>query len=82
MPTSLRPYVRRTAPRCDTGQTVPTDRWFSHQIPADYLFGFSPANPNPRLITSASPHWTADITPYGGLGITSFNVNLGGGNFA
>ncbi|MEX2661448.1 MAG: hypothetical protein WD227_05940, partial [Vicinamibacterales bacterium] len=29
-----------------------------------------------------SPHWTGDVTPYGGLGITSFNVNVGGGNFA
>lgn len=66
----------------ETGQTVPADRWYSHQIPADYLFGFSPENPNPRLITSASPHWTADISPYGGLGITAFNVNVGGGNFA
>lgn len=66
----------------ETGATVPTDRWFSHQIPADYLFGFSPENPNPRLITSASPHWTADVTPYGGLGITSFNVHLGGTSYA
>ena len=66
----------------ETGQTVPTDRWFSHQVPADYLFGFSPENPNTRLLTSASPHWTADVSPYGGFGITSFTVNLGGGSFA
>lgn len=71
-----------TSPDPATGATVPTDRWFSHQIPADYLFGFSPGNPNPRLVTSASPHWTADISPYGSLGITSFNVNLGGERFA
>lgn len=66
----------------ESGQTVPTDRWYSHQIAADYLFGFSPSNPNSRLVTSASPHWTADITPYGGLGITSFNVSFGGGAYA
>lgn len=66
----------------ETRATVPSDRWYSHQIPADYLFGFTPENPNPRLITSASPHWTADISPYGGLGITSFNVHLGGTSYA
>lgn len=74
-------FITTTAD-AQTGATVPTDRWYSHQIPADYLFGFSPDNPNPRLLTSASPHWTADISPYGGLGITSFNVHLGGGNYA
>jgi len=66
----------------ETGQTVPRDRWYSHQVPADYLFGFSPDNPDTRYLTSASPHWSADISPYGGLGITAFNVNVGGGNFA
>lgn len=71
-----------TTPDAETGQTVPTDRWYSHQIPADYLFGHSPQTPDTRFLTSASPHWSADITPYGGLGITAFNVNVGGGNFA
>jgi len=71
-----------TTTDAETGQTVPTDRWFSHQVPADYLFGHSPQTPDTRFLTSASPHWSADITPYGGLGITSFNVNVGGGNFA
>jgi succinoglycan biosynthesis protein ExoA len=66
----------------ETGQTVPRDRWYSHQVPADYLFGFSPDNPDTRYLTSASPHWSADVSPYGGLGITAFNVNLGGGFFA
>ena len=59
-----------------TGATVPADRWFSDQIPADYLFGGTPANPNGRLDTSASPVWTADVSPFGSLGITSFNVNF------
>jgi hypothetical protein len=64
------------------GNTVPPERWFSDQIPADYLFGFTPASPPLRLHTSASPWWTADVTPYGSLGITAFNVSQGGGNFA
>jgi len=62
-----------TSPDAATGATVPAARWFSDQIPADYLFGFTPANPDLRLATSASPWWTADISPYGSLGITSFN---------
>jgi hypothetical protein len=65
-----------------SGYTVPSSRWFSDQIPADYLFGFTPQNPDFRLHSSASPFWTADVTPYGSLGITSFNANLGGGGFA
>ncbi len=65
----------------ETNRTVPVVRWFSHQLPADYLFGGSPSNPNYRLITSASPHWVGDISPYGGLGITSFNINAGSGRF-
>jgi hypothetical protein len=65
-----------------TGATVPADRWFSDQIPGDYLFGGTPANPNGRLDTSASPIWTADVSPYGSLGITSFNVNFGELGFA
>ena len=59
------------------GATVPSDRWYSYQIPADYLFGGTPAAPNFRLITSASPLLSADIFPNGGMGITSFNINLG-----
>ena len=61
-----------------TGKTVPVSRFYSDQIPADYLFGGSPTNPNYRLHTSASPHWTADVTPYGSLGVTAFNVVAGG----
>jgi hypothetical protein len=60
----------------ETHTTVPADRWFSYQIPADYLFGATPENPNLRLDTSASAWWTADIRPYGGLGISSFNVKV------
>lgn len=56
---------------------VSAERWYSYQIPADYLFGGTPQNPNDRFTTSASPLWSADIAPYGGLGITAFNVNWG-----
>jgi hypothetical protein len=58
------------------GATVPPTRWYSDQIPADYLFGFTPANPDFRLLTSASPWWTADVRPYGGVGLTSFNQRI------
>ena len=61
----------------DQGHLIPTDRWFSYQIPADYLFGGTPANPNERLVASGSPWWTANIMPYGGLGFTSFGVRFG-----
>lgn len=54
------------------GVTVPPTRWYSDQIPADYLFGFTPANPDFRFLASASPWWTADVAPYGGVGITAF----------
>ncbi len=70
-----------------SGATVPADRWFSDQIPADQIFttvSILPGNPvgflQPptfRLDTSASPYWTADVSPYGSLGITSFNINVG-----
>ncbi len=65
----------------ETGRTLPAAKWFSHQLPGDYLFGSSPSKPNFRLVTSASPYWTGDISPYGGLGITSFNISIGGGRF-
>ena len=68
-----------TTPDNVSGSTVPTDRWFSDQIPADYLFGGTPQNPNERLFTSASPLSTADTSPYGSIGVTSFNINFGPG---
>lgn len=63
------------------GATVPATRWYSDQIPADYLFGFTPDNPDLRLFASASPWWTADVAPYGGLGLTSFNYRDPYGNY-
>lgn len=55
-----------------SGATVPPTRWYSDQIPADYLFGFTPTNPDLRLFASGSPWWTADVRPYGGAGLTAF----------
>ncbi len=64
----------------DAGATVPPTRFYSDQIPADYLFGWTPANPDFRLLASASPWWTADVRPYGNVGITSFNQRVVGAN--
>lgn len=58
---------------------VPVDRWYSAQVPADFLFGNPPADSGVRHFTSASAHWTSDIWPYGGNGVTGYNVNAGGG---
>ncbi len=66
-----------TSPDPETGATVPAERWYSYQVPADYLFGGTPENPNWRFVSSASAWWTADISPYGSIGITAFNVNFG-----
>lgn len=65
----------------ETGKTVPASRWYTDQIPADYLYGASPDAPNLRFITSASAWWTADVAPLARLGITSFNSNVNGAVF-
>ena len=60
---------------------VPSTRFFSAQVPADKLFTNSSGQPNDggvRLLTGASPHWVADIRPYGGAGVTGYNSNSGG----
>jgi len=59
-----------TAPG-ENGFTIPTQRYYSHQIPADYLFEQSD---NIRLLTSASPAETASIAPFGGPGVTAYNI--------
>jgi hypothetical protein len=71
-----------TSPDHESGLAVPAERWYSDQIPADRLYGASPENPNLRFETSASAWWSADVSPYGALGITSFNANLRSGAFA
>lgn len=54
-----------------SGFTIPRDRYFSHQIPADYLFD---RRDSTRLYTSASPAETVDIAPFGSSGITAYNI--------
>jgi len=57
---------------------LPANRFYSHQIPADYLFGTNPdmANLNPRYYTSASPLWTANIQPWGSPGATIYDIKF------
>jgi hypothetical protein len=59
---------------------IPPERWFSHQIPGDYLFGTNPSvfNKNGRYWTGASPLWTADISPYGSAGATMYDIKFPG----
>jgi hypothetical protein len=70
-----------SSPDPETKSLVPAARWYSDQIAADYLFGHTPDRPTLRFITSASSWWTADVAPYGRLGITSFNTNVNGNVF-
>jgi len=57
---------------------IGADRWFSHQIPADYLYNTNPdvPNKNARFFSSASPLRTADIKPYGGPGATIYDIKF------
>ncbi len=57
---------------------IPFERWYSAQIPTDFLFGNPPADRGVRGFTSGSAHWTADVWPYGGMGVTGYNVNTAG----
>lgn len=67
-----------STPDPETGLAIPAERWYSDQIPTDYLFGHPPPDGGHRLTTSASPWWTAYVAPHGALGITSFNVYANG----
>ena len=57
---------------------IPAEKWYSHQIPGDYLFGTSPdtEEKNPRYYSSASTLWSADIQPYGSVGATIYDLKL------
>jgi len=50
-----------TTTKNDAGEVLAPNRWYSHQIPAEYLNGTRPGSrdPEPRLLTSTSPFWTA-----------------------
>jgi hypothetical protein len=60
-----------TSPAPNSTFTVPPSRFYSHQIPADFLFG---QKKNQRLESSASPASTALIAPIGSVGVTAFNT--------
>jgi hypothetical protein len=60
---------------------IPANRWYSHQVPADYLFATRPSDydnnqNNARYYTSASPLWTADVSPYGSAGATIYDMKF------
>lgn len=57
-------------------------RYYTHQIPADYLFGTRPNDPampylNQRYYTSASPLSTAVVNTGAGAGVTMYDINFG-----
>lgn len=57
----------------------PKDQYFTHQIPADYLFGTRPNDPlipdlNARYHSSASPLWTAKNFSDTGVGVTIYDI--------
>lgn len=59
----------------------PKAQYYTHQIPADNIFGNRPNDPaipylNPRYYSSASPMWTADSYSDIGMGITLYDINF------
>jgi len=55
------------------------EKYYTHQIPGDYLFGTRPNDPaiptlNNRYYSSASPMWTADQYSDNGMGITLYDI--------
>ena len=60
-----------TSPAPKSTFTIPPSRFYSHQIPADFLFG---QKKNARLDSSASPAETALISPIASVGVTAFNT--------
>ncbi len=67
-------FVRDFAEWMSAGSRIPASRLYTHQIPADYLFG---GGDSTRLDTSASPLETAFIPGLGSSGITVFNTYNG-----
>ncbi|HLQ76797.1 MAG TPA: hypothetical protein VK210_05550 [Terriglobia bacterium] len=60
-----------TTPGKQTAFKIPAARFYSHQIPADFLFE---QPDNLRLITSASPVQSAIIGKTGSAGVTVYNL--------
>jgi hypothetical protein len=56
------------------------DHYYTHQIPADYLFGSNPNDPNipanSRYYSSASPLWTANAYSDIGVGVTMYDIHF------
>lgn len=56
------------------------DHYYTHQIPADYLWGTNPNDPNitpnARYYSSASPLWTANAYSDTGVGVTMYDINF------
>ena len=59
-----------TSPDPNTGFTIPASRYYSHQIPADLIFG---RTNDKRLLTSGSYIESAILEPLGSTGVTAFN---------
>ncbi len=57
---------------------IPSDRWYSHQIAADYMFGTKPDDPvlNPRYYSSASPLWVAGVAPVASVGASIYDIKF------
>jgi hypothetical protein len=57
---------------------IPSDQFYSHQIPTDYLNGSEPSWPEKygRYYSSASPLWTADNRPFGSIGATIYDTKF------
>jgi len=64
--------------RWATDEGIASDRWYSHQIPADYLFGTKPSDAvlNSRYYSSASALWTADTAPIASAGATIYDIKF------
>jgi hypothetical protein len=67
-------YLRDFGDWITVHSRIPASRFYTHQIPADYLFGGRDAA---RLNTSASPLETALIRPIGSAGVTVFDTYNG-----
>ena len=57
------------------GLTVSPSRWYTYQIPADYIYGTYPgcASPDRRLLTGASTMQSANVGSAAGVGVTVFD---------
>jgi hypothetical protein len=60
---------------------ITRNHYYTHQIPADYLFSTRPDDPaipylNPRYYSSASPLWTANAYNDTGVGVTMYDIHF------